>query len=54
VEGSRVRQKGAWRGWAADIPTEVFLAPMDPEDLDAAEGKFSDDFGITRPRSDEP
>lgn len=45
------RRPGAWRGWASPIPTEVFLAPMDPEDLDAAEGKFADDFGITRPRS---
>jgi prevent-host-death family protein len=48
------RKPGAWRGWAATVPTEVFLAPMDAEDLDAAEGKFSDEFGITRPRSDEP
>jgi prevent-host-death family protein len=48
------RKPGAWRGWAASIPTEVFLAPMDPEDLDAAEGKFSDEFGITRRRSDKP
>jgi len=54
VEGARMRKRGAWRGWAADIPSEVFLAPMDPDDLDAAEGKFSDDFGITRPRSDKP
>jgi hypothetical protein len=29
----------------------VLLAPMDPEDLDAAEGKFSDEFGISLPRS---
>jgi len=43
------RKPGAWRGWAAEVPTEVFLAPMDPEDLDAAEGKFSDEFGITSP-----
>ena len=50
VEALKPRQKGAWRGWAADVPTEVFLAPMDPEDLDAAEGKFSDEFGITLPR----
>ena len=48
----RTRRKGAWRGWAADVPTGVFLAPMDPEDLDAAEGKFSDEFGITLPRSE--
>lgn len=45
------RKPGAWRGWAASTETEALLAPMDPEDLDAAEGKFSDDFGITRPRS---
>lgn len=38
-----------WRGWAADVPTDVFLAPMDDEDLDAAEGKFSDAFGISLP-----
>jgi prevent-host-death family protein len=44
------RKAGAWRGWAAHIPAEVFLAPMDPEDLDAAEGSCADDFGITRPR----
>jgi prevent-host-death family protein len=48
------RKPGAWRGWAASIPTDVFLAPMDPEDLDAAEGKFSDEFGITRPRLNKP
>jgi prevent-host-death family protein len=48
------RKPGAWRGWAASVPTEVLLAPMDPDDLDAAEGKFSDDFGITRPGSDKP
>jgi prevent-host-death family protein len=45
--------RGVWRGWAADVPTEVFLAPMDSEDLDAAEGKFSDEFGISLPRSDD-
>jgi prevent-host-death family protein len=48
----KVREgRGVWRGWGADVPTEVFLAPMDPEDLDAAEGKFSDEFGISLPRS---
>ena len=54
LKGPEERKKGAWRGWAASIPTEAFLAPMDAEDLDAAEGKFSDEFGITRPRSDNP
>jgi prevent-host-death family protein len=42
------RKAGAWRGWAANIPTEAFLAAMDPEDLAAAEGLCTDDFGITR------
>ena len=46
------RRKGAWRHWK--IPDDVFLEPMDPEDLDAAEGKFSDEFGISRPRSKKP
>src|SRR6266487_2967700 len=45
------RKPGAWRGWATHIPTEVFLAPMDPEDLEAAEGLCTDEFGITRPLS---
>jgi prevent-host-death family protein len=50
----KVREgRGAWRGWGADIPTEVFLAQMDPEDLDAAEGKFSDEFGISLPQQDD-
>jgi prevent-host-death family protein len=47
------RTPGAWRGWGADIPTEVFLASMDPEDLEAAEGKFGDDFCISLPRPDD-
>jgi prevent-host-death family protein len=46
------RRKGAWRHWK--IPDDVFLEPMDPEDLDAAEGKFSDEFGISLPRSQKP
>ena len=50
----KVREgRGAWRGWGADIPTAVFLAQMDPADLDAAEGKFSDEFGIGFPRPDD-
>jgi prevent-host-death family protein len=43
------RKPGAWRGWRASA--EALLASMDPEDLDAAEGKFSDEFGISLPRS---
>jgi prevent-host-death family protein len=41
------RKPGLLRGWK--IPSDVFLEPMDPEDLDAAEGKFTDEFGITLP-----
>lgn len=49
VTASAPRKRGAWRGWQA--PPEVLLAQMDPEDLDAAEGKFSDEFGITLPNA---
>jgi prevent-host-death family protein len=48
----RDRKPGAWRGWKAS--PEVLLAQMDPEDLDAAEGKFSDEFGISLPRPETP
>jgi prevent-host-death family protein len=45
--GKAPRKPGAWRHWS--IPEDIFLEPMRPEDLDAAEGKFSDDFGISLP-----
>jgi hypothetical protein len=45
-----LRKPGLLRGWK--IPSDVFLEPMEPEDLDLAEGKFSDEFGISLPRSD--
>lgn len=48
VEKRPVRKHGAWRGWKASA--EALLAPMDPEDLDAAEGKDSDEWGITLPK----
>lgn len=41
------REPGAWRDW--DTPDDIFLEPMDPEDLDAAEGLHSDEWGITLP-----
>jgi prevent-host-death family protein len=50
VDRREQRKVGAWRGWAAHISTEAFLAPMDPEDLDATEGKHADEFGITSPK----
>ena len=52
VEELNPRQPGLLCDW--QVPDDLFLEPADPEDLDAAEGKFSDEFGITRPRSDKP
>jgi prevent-host-death family protein len=49
VKASAARKRGAWRHWKID--GDVLLEPMEPEDLDAAEGKFSDEFGIGLPRS---
>src|SRR3954454_2595279 len=40
IRPREARKPGAWRGWEADLSAENLLAPMDPEDLDAAEGKF--------------
>jgi prevent-host-death family protein len=44
------RKPGLLRDWK--IPSDVFLEPMDPEDLDAAEGKYTDEFGISLPSSE--
>jgi prevent-host-death family protein len=52
MENMRRRKPGAWRG--LKVSRDDLLAPMDPEDLDAAEGKHTDQFGITRRRSCEP
>jgi prevent-host-death family protein len=41
------RKPGAWKH--LNIDTDVFLEPMDPEDLDWAEGKYNDEYGITLP-----
>ena len=41
------RKPGLLRDWK--IPSAVFLEPMEPEDLDAAEGKFGDESGISLP-----
>lgn len=46
------REPGLLRNWK--IPSNIFLEPMDPEDLDAAEGKHADEFGITLQRRDKP
>ncbi len=41
------RTLGAWRHWK--MPSDIFLEPMEPEDLDAAEGLNNDEWGITLP-----
>jgi prevent-host-death family protein len=40
------RPIGVARHWK--IPDDLFLEPMDAEDLDAAEGLGSDEFGISK------
>jgi prevent-host-death family protein len=52
VESMTRRKPGAWRG--LKIPNDALFEPMDPEDLDAAEGKHADEFGITLPHASEP
>lgn len=44
------RKRGAWRNW--EIPDDVMLEPLSEEDLAWSEGKYSDEFGITRHRKD--
>lgn len=43
------RQPGLLKGW--QIPDDLFLEPMDEEDLRAAEGADTDEFGLSLPRS---
>ena len=52
IETMTRRKPGAWRG--LKIPNDALFEPMDPEDLDAAEGKHTGEFGITLQRSSEP
>ena len=52
VETMTRRKPGAWRG--LKIPNDALFEPMDPEDLDAIDGKHTDEFGITFPRPSEP
>ena len=49
LEEQTPRQPGVRRDW--QIPDDLFLEPMDEEDLRAAEGADTDEFGITLPRS---
>ena len=40
------RKPGVAKHWVFDH--DALMAPMDPEDLDAAEGLHNDEFGLTR------
>lgn len=42
------RQPGVRKHWK--IPDDLFLEPMDEEDLRAAEGAYSDEWGISLPQ----
>jgi prevent-host-death family protein len=46
------RVPGLLREWK--VPDDLFLEPADPEDLDAAEGKHTDAFGVTLPGKRRP
>ncbi len=43
------RRPGICRHW--QISDDLFLAPMDEEDLRAAEGADTDEYGVTLPRA---
>ncbi|HYH23335.1 MAG TPA: type II toxin-antitoxin system prevent-host-death family antitoxin [Azospirillum sp.] len=45
-----LRQPGAWAHLRDRITDETLLEPAEAEDLDAAEGKLTDAFGISRHR----
>jgi prevent-host-death family protein len=49
LEEQTPRQPGLLKHW--QIPDDLFLEPMDEEDLRAAEGADTDEFGISLPRS---
>jgi prevent-host-death family protein len=49
LEEQTPRRPGLLRDW--QIPDDLFLEPMDEEDLRAAEGAETDDYGISLPRS---
>jgi prevent-host-death family protein len=52
VESMTQRRPGAWPG--LKISNDALFEPIDPDELDAAEIKHTDEFGITLPRSNEP
>jgi prevent-host-death family protein len=52
VEELAPRTPGLLREWK--VPDDLFLEPANPEDLDAAEGKHTDAFGVTLPGKCQP
>lgn len=48
LEEQMPRQPGILKDW--QIPDDLFLEPVDEEDLLAAEGADTDDYGISLPR----
>ena len=48
LEEQTPRQPGLLKHW--QIPDDLFLEPMDEEDLRAAEGADTDEYGLTLPR----
>ena len=52
VESMTQRRPGAWR--ALRNPNDALFEPIDPDELDAAEIKHTDEFGITVSRFNEP
>jgi prevent-host-death family protein len=49
LEEQTPRRPGLLKDW--QIPDDLFLEPMDAEDLRAAEGVDTDEYGISLPRS---
>jgi hypothetical protein len=49
LEEQMPRRPGVRRHWK--IPDDLFLEPMDEEDLRAAEGAYTDEYGISLPQS---
>lgn len=49
LEEQTPRQPGLLKHW--HVPDDLFLEPMGEEDLRAAEGAGTDEYGISKPRS---
>jgi len=47
------RKPGRWKG-LIDIPDDLFLQPLDEDELAAWEGAYSDEWGISLPKEAHP